>query len=320
MSPRREPLLWIQCLALGAIPLELLLIRVLLAGADPGPVPGVERLLLWGVGAAAPAAALWTRPADWASLLVVRLPTAGRRQDQQRLSQGQTMALSGSAVVAAAVLLLPLIWWLDNSAVLVNEFSPVAAQSRLMTLLLSTPLLALIVWQLQQLIQAGVWLIRDDDGAASDASGDNTDLLLQRTSFGLQVLQLEPLVWPDPPPAGPAPNSTTTSPSTSATAEVPEATSVSTAVAVEQDEAGEEDESPGLDSEVAEVDGLSGGESEGHGEQAEPGGGEEGEPEGTTETPPGVRDSCNSRARMAGSRPCWAWTVDSRRGSAMDQC
>ena len=120
MSPRREPLLWIQCLALGAIPLELLLIRVLLAGADPGPVPGVERLLLWGVGAAAPAAALWTRPADWASLLVVRLPTAGRRQEQQRLSQGQTRALSGSAVVAASVLLLPLIWWLDNSAVPVS--------------------------------------------------------------------------------------------------------------------------------------------------------------------------------------------------------
>ena len=283
MSPRREPLLWIQCLALGAIPLELLLIRVLLAGADPGPVPGVERLLLWGVGAVAPAAALWTRPADWASLLVVRLPTAGRRQEQQRLSQGQTRALSGSAVVAASVLLLPLIWWLDNSAVLVNEFSPIAAQSRLVTLLLSTPLLALIVWQLQQLIQASVWLIWDDDGVASDSSGDGTDLLMQRTSFGLQVLQLEPLVWPDPPPARPAPNSTTTS----ATAEVPEDTSVSTAVAVEPDEAGEEDESPGLDPEVAEVDSLSSGESEGHGEQAESGGSEQGEPEGTTETPPG---------------------------------
>ena len=287
MSPRREPLLWIQCLALGAIPLELLLIRVLLAGADPGPVPGVERLLLWGVGAVAPAAALWTRPADWASLLVVRLPTAGRRPEQQRLSQGQTRALSGSAVVAASVLLLPLIWWLDNSAVLVNEFSPVAAQSRLVTLLLSTPLLALIVWQLQQLIQASVWLIRNDDGVASDSSGDGTDLLMQRTSFGLQVLQLEPLVWPDPPPARPAPKSTTTSSSTSATAAVPEATSVSTAVAVEPDEAGEEDESPGLDPEVAEVDSLSSGKSEGHGEQAEAGGSEQGEPEGTTETPPG---------------------------------
>ena len=33
MQPRSEPLLWLQCLALGAIPLELLLIRVVLAGA-----------------------------------------------------------------------------------------------------------------------------------------------------------------------------------------------------------------------------------------------------------------------------------------------
>ena len=37
MQPRSEPLLWLQCLALGAIPLELLLIRLVLAGADPGP-------------------------------------------------------------------------------------------------------------------------------------------------------------------------------------------------------------------------------------------------------------------------------------------
>ena len=46
MQPRSEPLLWLQCLALGAIPLELLLIRLVLAGADPGPVPGVERFLI----------------------------------------------------------------------------------------------------------------------------------------------------------------------------------------------------------------------------------------------------------------------------------
>ena len=48
MQSRREPLLWLQCLAIGVIPLELLLIRLLLAGADPGPVPMVERLLIWG--------------------------------------------------------------------------------------------------------------------------------------------------------------------------------------------------------------------------------------------------------------------------------
>ena len=65
MSSRSEPLLWLQGLAIGAIPLELLLIRLVLAGADPGPVPGVERVLIWGVGVLAPAVALWRRPADW---------------------------------------------------------------------------------------------------------------------------------------------------------------------------------------------------------------------------------------------------------------
>ena len=61
MQSRREPLLWLQCLAIGVIPLELLQIRLLLAGADPGPVPIVERLLIWGVGVVAPAIALWKR-------------------------------------------------------------------------------------------------------------------------------------------------------------------------------------------------------------------------------------------------------------------
>ena len=49
VSSRREPLLWLHCLAIGAIPLELLMMRMLLAGADFGPVPGLERLLLWAI-------------------------------------------------------------------------------------------------------------------------------------------------------------------------------------------------------------------------------------------------------------------------------
>ena len=74
MKSRLEPLLWLQCLALGAIPLELLLIRLILAGADPGPVPPVERLLILAIGVLAPAAALLKRPADCGSLLLVRVP------------------------------------------------------------------------------------------------------------------------------------------------------------------------------------------------------------------------------------------------------
>ena len=58
MTPRSEALLWIQLLGLAALPLELLLLLVLFAGADPGPVPALERLLVWGLGALLPAVLL----------------------------------------------------------------------------------------------------------------------------------------------------------------------------------------------------------------------------------------------------------------------
>ncbi|MGB1622873.1 MAG: low-complexity tail membrane protein, partial [Synechococcus sp.] len=236
MSPRREPLLWLQCLALGAIPLELLLIRLLLAGADPGPVPGIERLLLWGVGVVAPAVALWKRPADWGSLLLVRRPTNGRGAEQQQLSSAQSNRLSGFGAVTAAVVLLPLLWWLDDSAVLVGEFSPVSSQSRLVTLLLSTPLLAVIVWQVQQLVQASTWLITDQITTEGDGTPFSTTQLMQeRSSFGLQLLELPPLTWPDP-AAKPSPDAPSV-----------ETPSVSAAVAIEPDQAAEESEGASLD-------------------------------------------------------------------------
>lgn len=201
MQPRSEPLLWLQCLALGAIPLELLVIRLVLAGADPGPVPGVERFLIWGVGVLAPTVALWRRPADWGSLLLVRQPLASRSSDQLRISASQSGLSSRIAVVVAAVILLPTLWWLDDSAVLVNEFSPVSGQSRLVTLLLVSPLLALIVWQLQQLVQAAAILV---GSAATIAAADSTfradAVTTQRTSLGLQLLHLPALDWPDPAP------------------------------------------------------------------------------------------------------------------------
>ena len=204
MSPRHEPLLWLQCLALGAIPLELLLIRLLLAGADPGPVPAVERILLWGVGAVAPAIALWKRPADWGSMLVVRRPTSGRSAEQQALSCGQNNRISEAGVLVAGILLLPLIWWIDDSAVLVGEFSPVSAQSRLVTLLLSTPVLAVILWQAQQLTQAGFWLITNEAKSANEeGSFAEPQLHEERTSLGLQLLELAQLNWPKRPASAP---------------------------------------------------------------------------------------------------------------------
>ena len=199
MQPRSEPLLWLQCLALGAIPLELLLIRLVLAGADPGPVPGVERFLIWGVGVLAPAVALWRRPADWGSLLFVRQPLASRNSDQLRSSASQAGLISRAAVVIAAVVLLPVLWWMDDSAVLASEFSPVSGQSRLVTLLLVSPLLALMVWQVQQLIQAAALLLGSPATVAPADSAFRADALAtQRTSLGLQLLNLPGLEWPEP--------------------------------------------------------------------------------------------------------------------------
>ena len=226
MSSRSEPLLWLQGLAIGAIPLELLLIRLVLAGADPGPVPLVERLLIWGVGVVAPAVALWRRPADWGSLLVLRIPTASRSIDQQLLSARQGGWAAIAPLLLAIAALLPLLWWLDESAGLIHEFSPLQEQSRLITLLLSAPLLALIVWQVQQLVQAAVLLAANGTNDAPPEPWGFERLKQERTSLGLQLLQLSPLQWPAakpaPTPAPTAEPSAASAPETESETEPPE--------------------------------------------------------------------------------------------------
>ena len=317
MQSRREPLLWLQCLAIGVIPLELLLIRLLLAGADPGPVPIVERLLIWGVGVVAPAIALWKRPADWGSLLLLRLPMASRSSDQLKLSASEGQWGSRSALVGCTALLLPLLWWLDESAGLIHEFSPLQDSSRLVSLLLTAPLLALLVWQIQQLVQAVLLLVQapQNDSAAEPWSLDQ--LRQERTSFGLQVLQFAPLTWPEPPEPTPVPTpepsnepeptpEPTNAPDQETTSDVPEDTAsidlttsdddsaVATALiniditaAVEPEQAAEEEESAPLDPEVGDLDAVASGGTEEHGEQSQAGGGEQREPDQTPEPTPG---------------------------------
>ena len=296
MQPRSEPLLWLQCLALGAIPLELMLIRLLLAGADPGPIPGVERLLLWGIGVVAPAIALWKRPADWASLLVVRQKLSSRDRDQLQLSAAQQGPIGLISLVVASLSLGLLIGWLDDSAVLTAEFSPVLGQSRLETLLLCIPVLALIVWQVQQLAQAGSLLLGLGKTESASKAIFTTEMLRQqRTSLGLQLLQLPRLSWPAP------------EQSSSLDAEIPEDRSTaddntefdkteiestpepeaSVAGAVEPEQSGEQEESSTLDTEITEIDDVTAGEPEGHGEQTETSGGKQSEPDEPSEPPPG---------------------------------
>ena len=325
MQSRREPLLWFQCLAIGVIPLELLLIRLLLAGADPGPVPIVERLLIWGVGVVAPAIALWKRPADWGSLLLLRLPMASRSSDQLKLSASEGQWGSRSALVGCTALLLPLLWWLDESAGLIHEFSPLQDSSRLVSLLLTAPLLVLLVWQIQQLVQAVLLLVQapQNDSAVEPWSLDQ--LRQERTSFGLQVLQFAPLTWPEPPEPTPSPTpeptnepeptpeptnepepEPTNAPDQEPTSDVPEDTAsidltasdddsaIATALidieitaSVEPEQAAEEEESTPLDPEVGDRDAVASGGTEEHGEQSQAGGGEQREPDQTPEPTPG---------------------------------
>ncbi len=307
MQSRREPLLWLQCLAIGVIPLELLLIRLLLAGADPGPVPMVERLLIWGVGAVAPAIALWQRPADWGSLLLLRCPVASRSSDQLRLSASEGTWGSRSALVGCTALLLPLLWWLDESAGLIHEFSPLQDSSRLVSLLLTAPMLALLVWQVQQLVQALLLLIQVPQNDSTAEAWGVEQLRQKRTSLGLQILQLPALTWPDPPEPTPSPTPEPSmepepspepsiepepEPSVDETVEADSAVAsvlinIDSAVAVEPEEAAEEDESAPLDPEIGDLDTVASGDSEQHGEQSEASGGEQSEPDQTPEPSPG---------------------------------
>jgi hypothetical protein len=129
------------------------------------------------------------------------VPLKERDPERQARSASQGGLLSRTSVVVAALGFLPLLWWLDDSAVLASEFSPILGQSRLVTLLLSIPVLAVMVWQVQQLSQALGWLlpIRDqNDQEPSLQNSAATDL--QHTSFGLQILRLNRLTWPESPP------------------------------------------------------------------------------------------------------------------------
>jgi hypothetical protein len=132
------------------------------------------------------------------------VPLKERDQEQQALSAKQGGLISRTSVALAALGSLPLLWWLDDSAVLASEFSPVLGQSRLVTLLISIPVLALMVWQVQQLSQALGWLLpvrsQLDQAASAENTVEHNSIAAdqQHTSFGLQILRLSRLAWPEP--------------------------------------------------------------------------------------------------------------------------
>lgn len=193
MPPRSEPLLWVQLIGAGVFPLEGLLLLLLLAGSDPGPVPGLERLLCWALGALAPTLLLWHRPADVWSLLLLQAPLRARRPLQQRLSRLQDNRALRFGLAFAGVISLPLLWWLDDHAAVASSLSPLQDSPRLVVLLLAALLLALMLWQWQQLLQA-LWLLsRSADEVASVKPMPQAELEDRRLCLGLPLLLFDPL-------------------------------------------------------------------------------------------------------------------------------
>jgi len=259
VTPRSEPLLWLQLIALGAIPLELLGLLLLLAGADPGPLPGLERLLAWAIGTLGPAILLWKRPADVGSLLLVQAPLRARSEAQRTLSALQSPVALKLTMVGGAAALLPLFWWMDQHAALAASLSPLAASPRLVGLLLACPLLALILWQWQQLTQALALLRIGPEAMAAVTPLTASQLDSQRLNLGLPLLLLSPLEIPEPEPENipispnqPAPEEDPSSmeASTLDPTSIGMEASVADAVAIQPEETAEEPEGAELDQEI----------------------------------------------------------------------
>jgi hypothetical protein len=309
MSPRNEPLLWLQLVAIGAIPLELQLLRLILAGSDLGPVPSVERLLCWGIAVVAPAVLLWKRPVDWGSLLLVRQPLKGRTSWQRKISQFQENLLLKLVGAAGAVLLLAVFWSIDRSSLLIADLSPFNSGYRLQCLLIATPLLAIIFWQWNQLVNA-IWLLTRPSTAIEGAIAlSDRQLKDARCSFGLNLLRLETLDWHTPDRKTPAVEEpkerqktieTPPAPEPSMEAEeeelsdhdsnalngpnaeelnLPSAPDSGLSRAIEPEQAAEQNDSADLDPQVTEDNSVSSGDPEGHDEQTKPAGSEESDPE-----------------------------------------
>ena len=256
MNPRSEPLLWVQLISLGALPLELLLLLLLLAGGDPGPLPQLEHLLTWGLGAAAPAVWLWRHPADLRSLLLIKAALPEPTAQQRRLAALQIQLVPRVLFVLGVAGLLPLLSWLDGRAALASNFSPIQDGARLSSLLLATLVLAVIVWQWQQLVQA-LWLLSRSPAQLESAPIEDPAKSLggERSNPGLPLLLLGPLMpetrsTPARPAAGPAPNPTV-APTTELEQEPDsEPEELVGPVAVEPEQPPKEAESPELDQEV----------------------------------------------------------------------
>ena len=191
---RREPLLWLQLLGAAALPLEVAALLLVLSGADPGPLPGLDRLFCWVMGALGPAVLLWRLQPDLWSLLLLQVPLRGRRSDQLRLSALQDALPLKLLGAAGAVLLLPLLWWCDEHAGLAWAWSPLGNSPRLVVLLVAAALLALMLWQWQQIMQSLWMLSRPASLVQQTLPLSSSEAAERRLNLGLPLLLLDPIL------------------------------------------------------------------------------------------------------------------------------
>ena len=123
----------------------------------------------------------------------MQVPVRGRSEAQLQLAALQSPLPARLAMLLGAAALLPLFWWLDQHAALAAPLSPLTASPRFVALLLACPLLALVLWQLQELVQAIALLSRKPDPLASCPAMTSAELDSQRLCLGLPLLLLEPL-------------------------------------------------------------------------------------------------------------------------------
>jgi hypothetical protein len=174
-------------------------------------------------------------------LLVIQVPIKARSGAQLSLAALQSSLVLKLLMAAGAAALLPLFWWIDQHAALATPLSPLAASPRFVGLLVACPLLAVITWQWQQLIQASALLIRNPATLSECPPLSLQQLVSQRMSLGLPLLLLNPLQSSKP--AAPE------APAAEAVVE-PEASSVASTVAIQPEETAEQAEGTDLDQQV----------------------------------------------------------------------
>ena len=195
MSIRREPILWIQLLGIGFIPLEFLLIKLILAGANTGPMPSLERVFIVLAGIVLPTFIFLKRPPDWGSLLLIKIPLKGRTTIQHQISSFQKNSIPQLIFLAGSLFLILIFWQIDQSALLVLEISPLQKSSRVITLLFSFPILLLIVWQWHQISQS-IWILtRSNEDLERAPYLNNDQLSKERNNLGLDILSLPKLTF-----------------------------------------------------------------------------------------------------------------------------